>query len=348
MELSASTNFSIRHLNPIDQFMKKSLSLFIATALLLGGVSQGFSQEKKKPQTWEEKAAARLKPVDEASKKKILAALSDKPLRKPGKDRKVLVFWRCGGFIHTSIPNGNFCLEQMGIKSGAFTADISDKYGVFTKENLKQYDAIIFNNTTHLVLETEAQQDAIVDFLKQGKGVVGIHAAGDNFYKWAVGAAMIGGQLNGHPWSAGGKWAFKLDDPDHILNQAFLGKGFWHKDEIYQYKPSTYEGEENLRILVSLDMSKKEVSGILDNPKFEKYAKQYGKGPRQVPVSWLREFKGGRVFFSNLGHREDTFWQPTVLQHFLDGIQYALGDLDADATPTAKTAKKKPVLAPAK
>ena len=159
---------------------------------------------------------------------------------------------------------------------------------------------------------------------------------------------MIGGQFNGHPWTSGGRWAFKLDDPDHILNQAFLGKGFWHMDEIYQYKPTTFEGDEKLRILVSLDMSKSEVTKVLDNPRFEKYENDYGKGPRQVPVSWLREFGGGRVFFSNFGHREDTFWQPAVLQHFLDGIQYALGDLDADATPTAKAGKMKPALAPAK
>jgi len=327
--------------------MKKTLSLLLASSMLLGGACQG-AAAKKKPKTWEEQKAARLKPVSGDTQKKINEAIPAKATNKAKKERKVLVFWRCGGFIHTSIPNANFCLEAMGDKTGAFSVDLAEDYSVFNRKNLKQYDAIIFNNTTHLELENDKQRNAIVGFLKQGKGVVGLHAAGDNFYKWALGASMIGGQFNGHPWTAGGKWAFKLDDPDHILNQAFLGKGFWHMDEIYQYKPSTFEGEENLRILVSLDMSKSEVTKVLDNPKFEKYDKDYGKGPRQVPVSWLREFGGGRVFFSNLGHREETFWQPAVLQHFLDGIQYALGDLKADATPTAKAGKLKPALAPAK
>jgi type 1 glutamine amidotransferase len=60
----------------------------------------------------------------------------------------------------------------------------------------------------------------------------------------------------------------------------------------------------------------------------------------------LREFEGGRVFFTNLGHRDDTYTKPNVMRHILDGIQYALGDLSADATPTAKSTKVKPALAP--
>ena len=51
---------------------------------------------------------------------------------------------------------------------------------------------------------------------------------------------------------------------------------------------------------------------------------------------------------TNFGHREDTFQNPVILQHMLDGIQYALGDLEVDATPTAKESPKTPALAPAK
>jgi type 1 glutamine amidotransferase len=42
----------------------------------------------------------------------------------------------------------------------------------------------------------------------------------------------------------------------------------------------------------------------------------------------------GRVFYCSLGHREDIFWNPLVLRHYLAGIQFAFGDLEADATPT--------------
>lgn len=320
----------------------------LAIILTLIGVAFTADAAPKKPQTWKEKAAARFKPVTTEQKNAIRAAIPNQPTVAPKQARRVLVFFRCETFIHTSIPWGNYCLQEMGQKTGAFKADLADEYSVFSKENLAKYDAVIFNNTTSLAFENDAQRDALMGFVKQGKGIVGIHAAGDNFYKWKLAASMIGGQFNGHPWTAGGNWGFKLDDPKHPLNKAFAAKGFWHTDEIYQYKPETYAGEENLRILVSLDMSKKEVTGILENKRFEKYKQQYGKGPREVPVSWLREFQGGRVFYTNLGHREDTYTKTNVVRHYLDGIQYALGDLKADATPTAKSGKKEPALAPAK
>ncbi len=340
--------------------MKKTILLLTLAAAFLAPADTFAADQKKAPA----KKAAKKKPaprkkktwddwkaewamLSDAKKASIEKAVPKKSTVKPQQVRRVLVFFRCGGFVHASIGAGNHMLAHVAKQNQAFSADFTDVYADLNSENLKKYDAIIFNNTTHLVLENDRQRQAIVDFMKAGKGVAGIHAAGDNFYKWKLGAAMIGGQFNGHPWTAGGKWAFKLDDPKHVLNRAFHGKGFWHTDEIYQYKPETYEGEKNLRILVSLDMSKEAVSKIMDNPRFEKYRQQYGPGPRTVPVSWLREFEGGRVFYTNLGHRDDTFEKANVVRHMLDGIQYALGDLAADATPTAKAKPGKAALAPA-
>lgn len=333
--------------------MKNTAIVLILAAAFAVLTTSAVAQQKdnakfKQPQTWKERAVARLKPVTSDQKILIRQALPDHPTVQPKKDRRVLVFWRCDGYIHTSIPVCNYCLEEMGKKTGAFETDFADEYSVFTNENLSNYDAVIFNNSTSLEFKNEAQRDALIDFIKSGKGIVGIHAASDSFYKWKLAASMIGGQFNGHPWTSGGTWAFKLDDPTHPINKSFAGKGFWHRDEIYQYKPDIYAGDDKLRILVSLDMSKADVINALDNPKYKKFNDQYEKGPREVPVSWLREFEGGRVFYSNLGHREETYWQPAILQHFLDGIQYALGDLEADATPTTIIGMMKPALAPEK
>ncbi len=285
---------------------------------------------------WTKKKAQSFKPLTAEQISSIEKAGPEDAAAKPKKARRVLVFYRCEGFVHGSIPYANLAIETMGKKSGAFTADLADTYDVFNSENLKKYDCILLNNTTGMQFTKPEQQNAFLDFIMGGKGLAGIHAASDNFGRHPECRAIVGGEFGGHPWNAGGNWAFKLDDPEHVLNKAFGGKGFWHTDEIYQYKPETYEGTKVLRVLVSLDMKQNEVSKLIKD------------GPREVPVSWLRQAGEGRVFYTNFGHREDTFSKPAILKHMLDGIQYALGDLQADATPTAAAPEKQPAFSPAK
>ena len=313
---------------------------------LLGACTLVFAKDNKKasPKTWKEKAAARFGDTPHPDQKaKIDAALPTASV-KPKKAHRILVFWRCEGYIHTSIPFGNYALEKTAAKTGAFSMDLADDYSVFTPENLAKYDAILFNNTTRLAPD-KVQQKAILDFVNGGKGIIGFHAAADNFGEWPDGIAMMGGIFRGHPWTAGGRWAFKLDDPKHRLNKAFKGKGFWHTDEIYWYNPDNFQGRERLRVLLSLDMSKATNIKPLENKKNQALVTGANKDV-DVPVSWVKKIGKGRLFFTNLGHRDDTFWDPTDLQHMLDGIQFALGDLEADTTPSAKV-HKQPALAPA-
>ena len=309
--------------------MKRFLTLAFSLALL---APWAFAQDNADP--WQKKKAESFRPLTDAQKSAIETAVPAEAVAKPKKARRVLMFYRCEGFIHGSIPYGNYAVEAMAKKTNAFTVDLADTYDVFTPENLAKYDLILLNNTTHMQFQTPAQQNAFLDFIMNGKGLAGFHAASDNFGRHPECRAIVGGEFDGHPWNAGGTWAFKLNDPEHVLNKAFEGKGFWHTDEIYQYNPKTYEGTKNLRVLVSLDMNQQEVSKLIND------------GPREVPVSWLRKAGQGRVFYTNFGHREDTFSKPAILKHMLDGIQYALGDLEADATPTDQAGAKNAALAP--
>ena len=82
----------------------------------------------------------------------------------------------------------------------------------------------------------------------------------------------------------------------------------------------------------------------LDNPKFKEKSGDPTKV--DVPVTWCREIGKGRLFYTNFGHREETFAKPKMLQHMLDGIQFAAGDLEAPTTPSAEAGLGAPVLAP--
>lgn len=208
----------------------------------------------------------------------------------------------------------------MSEKTGAFKVVHSTDMSVFTAESLKQFDAICFNNTTKLVPD-EAQQKAILDFVKSGKGIVGIHAATDNFYEWPEGMQMMGGVFKGHPWTANGTWAVKIDEPEHLLLKSFQGKNFKIKDEIYRTEAPLYS-RENQRVLMSLDMS---------DPK-TKSAKGVRPDDMDTGITWIKPVGKGRLFYCSLGHVHSVTWNRAVMEHFLAGIQYAMGDYEVDDT----------------
>lgn len=267
-----------------------------------------------------------LKPVGEDIVKKIQEACPAKASADPAKPRKVLVFWLCKGFYHGCIPVANTAMVELGKKSGAYEVVLSNDMAMFSKENLSPFDGIIFNNTTRLGFDKPEQREALMDFVKGGKGIIGIHAATDNFYKWPEAAEMMGGLFDGHPWGGGGTWAVKIDEPDHPLNKGFDSKAFKIKDEIYQIK-GAYSRDTH-RVLLSLDMS--------DEPTGGKDGKKGKRQDNDNAISWIKPCGDGRVFYCSLGHNNHVFWTPDVLQHYLDGIQYALGDLKADDKPSSK------------
>jgi len=307
-----------------------SAVLLLAAALWF--TAQNNAQQGEAPKPWPERAAERFGDNPTAEHKAEIDSNLPVP-SKPAAERRILVFYRCETFIHTSIPFGNYALQSIGEKTGAFEVDLADEYEVFTKENLARYDALVFNNTTSLDPD-EDQRAAILDFVHSGKGIVGIHAAADNFSKWPEGVALMGGIFNGHPWNAPGTWAFKVEDPDHTLNAAFGGEGFWMKDEIYWYKPESFQGRERLRVLLSLDMSRPENAKPLEAERWKEMVDDPAE--LDVPVSWCREVGEGRLFYTNLGHNDMTFANQVFLQHLVDGLQYAMGDIEAEAIPSAE------------
>jgi type 1 glutamine amidotransferase len=97
-------------------------------------------------------------------------------------------------------------------------------------------------------------------------------------------------------------------------------------EEIYQFKEEPYS-RENLRILLHLDPDRSDkVEGM--NRKDNDY-----------PVAWVQKVGEGRVFYTSIGHNEHIYANPLMLKHYLAGIQFAVGDLQADTTPSAQLVK---------
>jgi len=268
---------------------------------------------------------AKLREVTAEEMQKIEKAMPRRATVRVTRPRKLLVFWRCEGFFHKSIPVVNKALEIMGQKTRAFDVVTTDDYSVFTAEKLKQFDAVCLNNTTGLKFdpkETPERCKTLMDFVKGGKGIVGVHAATDNFRQWPQGEEMMGGKFTGHPWGGGGTWAIKIDEPDHPLMKAFKGKGFKIKDEIYRTDPPLYSRDKQL-VLMSLDMSDETTRKV----------RGFKPTDTDTGISWVKRWGKGHIFYCSLGHNDHIFWNPAILQHYLDGIQFAFGDYKVDTKP---------------
>ena len=260
----------------------------------------------------------------EAELKKMF---SNFDVAKPKSARKVLVYSRTTGFRHGSIETGAVLLKAMGEETGAFTAVHTEDEAVFNDAELAKYDVILMLSTTNNPIATPQARKAFEKFLAEKKGLVGIHAATDCHRNWPNYLEAMGGLFDGHPWNAGDTITIHNECPDHACAK-MVPQGFQIKDEIYQYKDDKHFTRDKMRVLLSLDLS---------GPNMMK--KNMKRKDNDYPVSWLRSFTGSRIFYTNLGHNDATFMNPVAMQHILTGIQYAAGDIEADATPSAKIGK---------
>lgn len=160
---------------------------------------------------------------------------------------RVLVFSKTRGWKHSSIPYGIDAIYKLGSENG-FLVDTTKNASYFDDFNLKQYDAVIFNNTTCNVLNPD-QQAAFERFIQAGGGFVGIHAAADTEYEWPWYDKLVGAHFSSHPYDSNIRSAvIQVTDTSHASTHGLPGT--WERtDEWYNYR-SCYSG---IHVLADLD-----------------------------------------------------------------------------------------------
>ena len=226
-----------------------------------------------------------------------LASCSNKRSDAP----RVLVFSKTAAFHHSSIPVGVKALQSLGIKNG-FGVDTTTSANYFQEDSLKKYAAIIFLNTTGDLLSGN-EEIALERYIQSGGGYVGIHAASDAEYDWTWYGNMVGAYFDSHPAQQDAN--IIVNDTSHIATKGIPAT--WRRyDEWYNFKKIS----PAIKVLLSID---------------EK-SYQGGKNGANHPMSWYHEFDGGRVFYTELGHTDESYADPIYLKHNLGGIKYAMGD----------------------
>ena len=215
---------------------------------------------------------------------------------------KVLVFSKAFTYYHSSIAVAKEMARQMGEKTGLFEADFTDDPKDLSAENLKNYDTVYLNNSTSIErgLTTEKMRDEFIEYVRNGGGLVAIHAATDG--GWPGYTDMVGGNFDGHPWGHQGTYCICNEDPKHpIVSGIFDSKqSFNLNDELYQYKDFD---RKKVRVLLSVDMSK-----------FENHRGGRKREDNDYAMAWVKEFGKGRVFVSSPGHNHHIYWNKDILK----------------------------------
>ena len=266
--------------------------------------------------------------IDPGWKARIEPIAAEAATQVKAHNRRLLVFYRTEGFCHrASIIAGNEAF-RIAAKAGAWQVDFADEYDALRDENLRRYDALVLFNTTNLRVEQHPfVAHAIVDFVKFGRGLAVIHAGNDGFSESPEILYMIGGRFAGHPWGAGGTWDFRNEDPSSPLNAMFPGEKFTNMDEIYLQR-SPYFSRCAEHVLVSLDLGAEKTGGALAR------SRDMRRPDGFYPVSWVRRYGRGRVFYTSFGHDERTWFIPMSVKHIFAGVFYALREIDANDSPS--------------
>jgi type 1 glutamine amidotransferase len=123
----------------------------------------------------------------------------------------------------------------------------------------------------------------------------------------------------------------KIDEPKNPINAPFNGNEYVIVDETYTFGRDTYS-RQNLRVLTSIDYAKMSAA--------DKAKEQNPRPDGDYALSWLRRDGKGRVFYEAHGHNEKIYANKLLLEHLTAGMQYVLGDLQADDSPSAKGGSK--------
>jgi len=215
----------------------------------------------------------------------------------------------------------NLAEEQYAKEQAAFKvaeanwmASLKQALSKLSPESLKNYDGVIFANTTGDLPIPD--KEGFLSWIKAGGAFVGMHSCSDTFHGWPEFIDMLGGEFRTHGAQAGVECMNV--DPAHPSTQKIGKSWVISQEEIYLFK--SYDASK-VNDLLSLDKHPND------------------KTPGHYPVSWSKDYGKGKVFYTSLGHREDV-WDAdpeiknranlvkvsqTFQTHILGGIKWALG-----------------------
>jgi type 1 glutamine amidotransferase len=225
----------------------------------------------------------------------ILLCTCSTPLKN---GNRILIFFKTAGYHHASIKKGADVLIKACLEKG-IPVDTSADATLITPENLKKYKVVVFLNTSGDILNEE-QQKAFENYISDGGGFVGIHAATDTEDKWPWYNQLVGAYFLSHPQQQ--KAVIQVTDKNNPAT-SFLPDKWERFDEWYNFKSIS----SDIHVLANLDETS--YTG--------------GANGLQHPFIWCHEVGKGRAFYTGVGHRDENYDEPLVVKHLVEAIKWA-------------------------
>ena len=224
--------------------------------------------------------------------------------------KKMLLYTKNGeGYVHENIPYSIKAIRKLADENG-FEVVASEDPGMFTPDNLKQFDALIFSNTNNDIFDTKAQENAFQEYMQSGGRLVAIHAACASERDWPWFWRTIGGKFVRH--APRQDFDVKVIDKTHPSTRFLPDTWSIKEDECYYLNHLN----PDIHVLTAADLTTVE-----DEKKAEYPGDTFGD---TFPTTWCHTTDGGRQWYTSLGHRPEHYSDPMFMKHILGGIIWVL------------------------
>lgn len=266
------------------------------------------------------------------------AAQADGP--EEGDTRRLLFLTHAALYRHPSLPLAEQTVTELGERGGfevtthegyRYTADEMD-LSFLTAEYLAGFDGLMLFTNGNLPLTGE-QKEAILEFVRRGGGLVGVHSATLTLYDTPEFGEMLGGYFR-RPIQQGHLFVLRVEDEEHPATR-MLGPSWPIVDELYHFGTEAWDPErpdenrdelfghpiplafsrDRVNVLLSIDTERSDLEGL---PGLEEGG--------DYPQAWYRTYGEGRSFYTSLGHTDEIWTSDRVFRaHVLGGIRWVLG-----------------------
>ncbi len=254
--------------------------------------------------------------------------------------RKLLFLTHAGYYKHSSLGPAETAVASWGLEAG-FEVTVLQGYlqdaesldlSIIDADYLTRFDGLMMMTNGNLPL-TDPQRSALVDFVRNGGGFIGVHCAALTLYDYPEFGEMLGGYFR-RTVGQNRVVVLEVEDPDHPAT-SMLGDSWPIVDEFYQYGTAAWTADrpqENVDVLfdnrIPLGLSRERVHVLLsiDTEQTDLEGLEDVEPGGDYPQAWYQDFGEGRSFYTSLGHRDD-IWSsdPVFRAHLVGGIRWALG-----------------------